>query len=392
VLTDIDFWHRRGGDRSRIGTLVSALSRHVDLTLLWPTTFDDTARQALAMHWPGVRTHALNLPQQGSAAMARQAVRQFFVAHPQDVCIFEFLAMGWLRSAVPPGVLTFIDTHDVVSQRDADLSALQPSSNRMAMTAEREAAQLRAFDGVMAICAPDAAVFAGWVGADRVRVVPHIQVLRPRSLRPSANRLLFVGGFYGPNLAGLSWLLHEVWPRLAGLGLCLDVVGDVGPALGYVGGPDGCAAQVPANGASGAAGTGRPNIPGVTFHGLVPDLGAVYDAADLVLNPVKHGSGLKIKSVEALSRGLPLVSTAHGVRGLLDAESATDPAFCVADTAEGFAAAVAALAADPVRRERMGQAALRLARQRFSEEACLAPLLAAIGASAARLPPDRLGT
>ena len=50
----------------------------------------------------------------------------------------------------------------------------------------------------------------------------------------------------------------------------------------------------------------------------------------------------------------------------------------MAETAEDFAAAVTALVADLARRQRMGQAALRLARRQFSEDACLAPLLTAL--------------
>ena len=379
VLTDVDFWHCRGGDRSRIGSLLLALSRHVRLTLLWPTTLDDSALQALSLHWPDVQIHALNLPQHGSAGLARQAVRSFFEDRPQDVCIFEFLSLGWLRSAVPAGVLTLIDTHDVASQRDADLAKLNALSNRAPMTPKREAAQLQTFDGVIAINQLDALVFADWVGAQRVMVVPHLQALRPRRLRPVASRLLFVGGFYGPNLAGLTWLLREVWPRLANRDLTLDVVGDVGPALGFAAGPHRTGGQTPSKGTARAMSPGHDWVAGVHFHGHVADLEAVYDAADIVVNPVRHGSGLKIKSVEALARGLPLVSTIHGARGLVDGDAATDPAFWVADTAEAFTSAVVALVADLARRERMGQAALRLAQRQFSEEACLAPLLGAIG-------------
>ena len=90
VLTQIDFWHPRGGDRSRIGALLAALSRQVQLTLLCPTTLGQPAHQALAMHWPNLHVQALNLPQQGSTVLARQTIRVFFAAHPHAASIFEF--------------------------------------------------------------------------------------------------------------------------------------------------------------------------------------------------------------------------------------------------------------------------------------------------------------
>jgi glycosyltransferase involved in cell wall biosynthesis len=41
-----------------------------------------------------------------------------------------------------------------------------------------------------------------------------------------------------------------------------------------------------------------------------------YDMADIVINPVQYGSGLNIKTIEALGYGMPVVSTTAGARGL----------------------------------------------------------------------------
>ena len=367
LLTQVDFWLPGAGHRSRIATLVTALSRHVQLTVVWPTALDMQARLALSTHWRDVQVQALNLPLRGSTHHARAVLRAFFDACPQHACIFEYLSLGWLRRAVPPGVMTLVDTHDVVSLRDTELVALPQPLDRAVLSPAQEAAQLRTFDRVIAISQPDAAVFTGWVGAERVLLVPHPQVLRARPLRTVVRHLLFVGSSYAPNVDGLSWLLREVWPRLAARGLVLDVVGGVGPALRQ-------AAE-----SSAVQSTACSSAAGVRIHGVVADLEVFYDAADLVLNPVRHGSGLKIKSVEALSRGLPLVSTPHGVRGLENTEVAADPAYWVADTAEAFEAAVTALVADHTLRQRTSRAALRLAQREFSEQVCLAPLLAALG-------------
>jgi glycosyltransferase involved in cell wall biosynthesis len=56
--------------------------------------------------------------------------------------------------------------------------------------------------------------------------------------------------------------------------------------------------------------------PFVEKVGYVPSLGDFYDDVDLTINPTIAGTGLKIKTVEALSFGMPLVSTRVGMDGL----------------------------------------------------------------------------
>jgi len=46
----------------------------------------------------------------------------------------------------------------------------------------------------------------------------------------------------------------------------------------------------------------------LVVHGRADDPSAHQGAADLCINPVQHGGGLKIKTVEALARGRPLVA------------------------------------------------------------------------------------
>ena len=56
--------------------------------------------------------------------------------------------------------------------------------------------------------------------------------------------------------------------------------------------------------------------PGVVIEGFVPDLADVYATAELVVAPIFSGSGTKVKVLEALSHGLPVVTTPEGIAGL----------------------------------------------------------------------------
>jgi len=353
LLTTVEFWWPGGGDRTRIGALVRYLSQQLALSIVVPIVLDAASRQQLAATLPQAVVHTLGLPPRGAARDALAALAGFLHQHPQDACIFEYLILGWLRAAVPPGVLTLVDTHDVVHARDAELLSLGERLDRPLLSASQEQQQLNAFDRVIAISRPDAATFSAWFGPSRVILAPHPTPLRPQLLRSELRHVMFVASAYAPNRDGLQWFLREVWPRLAGLGLVLHVVGIVGPALQLAPAAD------------------------LRVWGRVDDLEAAYALADLCINPVRCGSGLKIKTVEAMAHGLPLVATSHAVRGL---EHARDEAFIVADDAEAFAQAVAMLAARPEERRRLAAGALRLAAAECSEVACFSALLSALRA------------
>jgi glycosyltransferase involved in cell wall biosynthesis len=83
---------------------------------------------------------------------------------------------------------------------------------------------------------------------------------------------------------------------------------------------------------------------GVEAPGYVPELLPEYARAGVVLAPLTTGGGIKIKVVEALAAGRPLVATAQAMHGI----EYRDLAGVTVVDLEGFAAAtVAALEASP---------------------------------------------
>ena len=352
MLTTVDFWRPSSGHRARILALVQHLALHVQLTIVSPVAVETGTHAQLARLAPGVELVPLALPLRGNMRDALLAFNAFFRVRPQQACIVQFLSLAWMRQAVPAGVLTLLDTHLVAGQHDRDVQrigmGIGAGPQGQAITDEQEAQQLRGFDRVLAICQPDADTFSRWLGAERVLLVPHAQALHAHPQRRELRQLLMVGGDYAPNHEGLRWFLAEVWPRLAGRGLAFHVVGEVGPAIGL------------------------KTAHGVVVHGRVDDLAAHYAAADLCINPVRHGGGLKIKTVEALAHGRPLVASLHGVRSL---EVHKGRAFLVADDGAAFAAAIQHLVAHPDEALRLAQAGSALAAAQFGPEACYGPLL-----------------
>jgi GT2 family glycosyltransferase len=108
------------------------------------------------------------------------------------------------------------------------------------------------------------------------------------------------------------------------------------------------------------------------------ELQAAYDRARVAVVPLRCGAGVKLKVVEALCAGVPLVTTPVGAQGL----HGLSQVVTVEDDAELFAVAVIALLRDDIEWERRSRAQVDFARARFSRDAMKASLLAAMEATA----------
>ena len=86
------------------------------------------------------------------------------------------------------------------------------------------------------------------------------------------------------------------------------------------------------------------NPEGIVNLGEIADLESIYDTADIVINPIRFGTGLKIKNIEALGYSKPLVTTSVGATGM---DRGVEPAFLVADNAQDFSDAVVKILREP---------------------------------------------
>lgn len=120
-----------------------------------------------------------------------------------------------------------------------------------------------------------------------------------RSTPPAARSILFVAGFaHPPNIDAASFLVRDILPVLEK---------EIGPVRVVLAGSH------PTDAVRALAG------PRVEVTGWISDeaLGALYDQLRVAIVPLRFGAGVKGKVVEALSRGLPLVTTSTGAQGIV---------------------------------------------------------------------------
>jgi hypothetical protein len=163
-----------------------------------------------------------------------------------------------------------------------------------------------------AITAADATALTTRTGR-QVSFLPPLMAPRTGfSREPERGRVLLTTNFtYAHNRVSLEWFLREVWPRV-GCAVHLDVTG--------LDTPDGSLARL----------CGR--APRVTYRGFLPkrDLDTYFSRCAVAVNPTVSGSGFQIKMLDALARGVPVVSTARA-NPLGDRIPASDDPHVLAD-------------------------------------------------------------
>jgi polysaccharide biosynthesis protein PslH len=167
--------------------------------------------------------------------------------------------------------------------------------------------------------------------------------------RAAAADVLFVGNFvHPPNIDAAERLVHAIFPRVleAHPSASLHIVGDNPPPELLE--------------ASGGA---------VTVTGRVPDPVPYIERATLVAAPIRFGGGMRVKVLEALAAGKPLVASRLAVEGL---ELSDGDEFVAAESDEEFADRIGGLLADESLRRRLGARARAWAQENLTWERSVA--------------------
>lgn len=222
---------------------------------------------------------------------------------------------------------------------------------------------VRRFPVCVAVSDRDAALLREMSPKTDVYVVPNgvdVASFTPPVNRRRLDTLLFFGTLsYGPNTDGLIWFCKHVLPaiREARPEVTLDVVG-LDPPRRVL---------------------DLDQLLGVQVTGFVPDIRTKLWSATACVVPLHVGGGTRLKILEALAAGCPVVSTTIGAEGLslVDGEH-----LIIADTPEAFARSTLALLDSAHLRRRLAVAGRQAVAEQYDwrpiaerlEAACMAAI------------------
>jgi polysaccharide biosynthesis protein PslH len=101
----------------------------------------------------------------------------------------------------------------------------------------------------------------------------------------------------------------------------------------------------------------------ITIEGPIADMVPYLKEASASVIPLRAGGGTRLKAIESLAAGLPIVSTEFGVEGL---GLVTDQDYLRAETAHEFAHQIRKITCNPDLAERLSLNGQEIARKRFS--------------------------
>lgn len=209
-----------------------------------------------------------------------------------------------------------------------------------------EVATLNDVDAIAAVTPEDAGTYARLGATVPVHVAPvgvEAGDYPDRSGQGDPLTLVFLGSLdWRPNLEAVTWFLESVWPivRRAVPGARFHLGGSNPPA-----------------GLS-----GRLHSEGVRFLGRVPHAREFFASGAAMVVPLLSGGGVRVKILEAMALGIPVVSTPLGASGIGAADGTQ---ILLADGPAQLAEACATLLLDPVRAVAVGRAGRKLVQESF---------------------------
>ena len=225
----------------------------------------------------------------GDAARRLSTERRF------DVCVTNYAWYSKIFDSLPPNIVRVIDTHDVFGGRAERFVEIDLAPQWFHTSVKEETVGLNRADFVLAIQDAEAKTL-------QQRTRAHLHTVgflsapdylpAPRQRTGQRLRVGYVGSANPFNVSSILSFARalQTFPT-ATLGFDVHLAGPICAAL-----------------------TASPH-PFVT-HGVVDSISNFYRSVDVMVNPMLGGTGLKIKSLEALSYGKPLVATLDPMAGI----------------------------------------------------------------------------
>jgi glycosyltransferase involved in cell wall biosynthesis len=368
------------GEKLRVYNLLKAVAQHHDLTVIYRVMADDERQgEAELRSFCTGGVHGIEVPRpNGLLGKLRWLLPFVFSRYPVALCTVFFepirqrLADVAARQrfdvvqvehssldiyldhvkfqADPATVLTLHNIDYIRNERVLQNTPVGPAKLYHWFNQRRfkawELTAIRRYDRVIAMSDVDRQILLDDLPGLPVSVVPNGVDARVIGFQPAAEvseTVIFVASMDSEaNHDGAMFFLREIWPlvRQARPAAVLKLVGR---------GPN---AELQA----------QHNGRDVIVTGKVADVLGYYREAAVAIVPLRSGGGTRLKILEAMAAGAPVVSTTVGAEGL-DVNDGRD--ILIADEPQAFAAAVLRLLSDLPQRRTLQEAARRLVETRY---------------------------
>ena len=366
-------WHPEpvdNGRKQRTRIIIDSLARQHEvilISLVEPSTAAGEALPAVpgvtaqfqlplpvfrSLSLPGVVGAFSRLPRSivstWSPATARQ-LKRILTEHEVTVAIGTDLRTLRYLTSLPPGIARVLDEPDVspfTSPADTRIGDVRAGLRKLKYRHLLEATRGR-LDAVTVASELEVRAFEKLSGGTSGVIPNVVSELPNKQWSPTTEAtLLYTGGLtYRPNLEAIEFLARDSLNAIASEypSLKLTVTGTIPEPLPAI-----------------------ANNPLITLTGRVPSLDSLYRESRLFVVPLLAGTGTRIKLLEAMSYGMPIVSTHKGAEGL---PVVNGKHMLLADSSDDLVAAILLLLEDQRLSQHLGANARQLVEEQFTASA-----------------------
>lgn len=345
------------GSHQRVYALINYLKQHFQLTVLFtadkqacdevvylddyePLAFD----QNIIDHF--LQKHTIL--QSFYDRQKLEKLHRFLQDNTFATVLIEYIHLSYFLPLFKKETL-ILDTHDILYKRNESFKK-NKQTHWIDITKDQEFALFQEYHTVICIQEEEYRLLQN----EHISSLCCPHPLSPKNCftpsKEGKKNIIFIGGFSVANLNAITWFIKEVWRFFTSTNRVeLHIIGSVSEGLKKYALSD----------------------PNIILKGKVEDLSSVYTNADLAINPVQMGGGLKIKNIESMAYGIPLITTSEGAKGLQAIES---KGFLLANSVDEWIEKLLSLLISETLCQQLSKAALEYIKNNFNQESCFASL------------------
>jgi len=234
---------------------------------------------------------------------------------------YDFIIIGYvywanlLKENIPPNIIKVLTIEDFISKKLHE-DGLSPINIEVSIKEEIERVNL--FDKVICLSYEELQFFSKFAPNPEYYYLPVFMEAKSKKSEKKVYDILFIGFDNFSNRNGLKWFFDQVYPLLDKK-LNILIAGKISKFA--------------------------PQLPNVTCVEYFEDIGDAYARSKITINPLQDGTGMKVKVIESMSYGIPIVNTPRGLCGL---KSDIVHNFIIAEDPGDFARQIEKLISDGV--------------------------------------------
>ena len=205
---------------------------------------------------------------------------------------YDYIIIGYvywaklLSDAILPDSVTVLTIEDFISPK---LNETNDSSFDFTLSAKEEVKRVNLFDKVICLSFEELQFFSARAQHPEYYYIP-VFLKNPHWVsRRKEYDILFIGFDNADNKEGIEWFFKQVYPLL-NKELRIILTGKI---AGFA-----------------------PDLPDVIKIDYAEDLSEIYARSKISINPLQKGTGMKVKVIESLAYGIPIVNTSKGLCGI----------------------------------------------------------------------------